>query len=581
MLSRIASGEMAIIALVLLASVAVAGVLGYQAHVASRENVETARRALAQYSAVAAWQFARNAQREMQVVADRTIGMRVQHATHEHGKRPGELLTPAEIRGAVPRCDCKPAPMPVEQFFRWDVGTDDLLTEGGLSASERRALAARLATDALDPNGDRHLSSERLAADLTSSADRPRARWSHANCDLLVDRGLDGSPRLLAIAAAYDDAQRLIALYGAIVTIDQASAVFVRAAARESLLPTALLSSAAQDSAIAIDIVTGQRSIFSRGPVGSAEFVAVDSLGSATFATVVRAGLSPTVVNRLLIGGLPRSRLPLIGLFLGLSLVLLVVALRQMRRALQLGRLRSDFVSSVSHELRTPLSLVKVYTETLIDDETVDREQRGRFLGVILKETNRLGRLVENLLRFAELERRNVSVTPVLVDLGATLHSAVADFRPLAENNSIDLDAHVATGIGAVIDPVALRQIVFNLLTNAVKFGAPGTRVTVTLERVTDRALIYIDDQGPGIPASQRARVFDRYVRLAQVATGGPAGSGIGLAIVRELAHAQRMSVWIDDSPLGGTRVVLSIPTADAPAPTDEPLVVASVSSAV
>ena len=217
----------------------------------------------------------------------------------------------------------------------------------------------------------------------------------------------------------------------------------------------------------------------------------------------------------------------------------------------------------MSHELRTPLSLIRVYTETLIDEDPTERAHRTHFLGVILKESNRLNRLVENLLRFADLERRSVSVAVVPTDLGELLAAAVADFRPLAESNAIHVEDDLETGILASVDPAALRQMIFNLLTNAVKFSPGGARVAVALHRAADQARVTIDDQGPGIPTAHRRRVFERYVRLAGVDAGGAAGSGIGLAIVRELAHAQRMSVWIDDSPLGGARVVLSVPILD------------------
>jgi two-component system phosphate regulon sensor histidine kinase PhoR len=260
----------------------------------------------------------------------------------------------------------------------------------------------------------------------------------------------------------------------------------------------------------------------------------------------------------------------MIVVLLGLSLLLLTIALRQMRRSADLARMRSDFVASVSHELRTPLSLVRVYTETLIDDSEVDRAKRGRFLGVILKETNRLDRMVENLLRFADLERRSLEVTKKATELGGLLTAALEDFRPLAESASVELTGNVACDLIAAVDAAALRQMIFNLLTNAVKFGGDGSQVVVALERIDDSARIVVDDEGPGIPISQRRRVFDRYVRLADVTSGGPAGSGLGLAIVRELAHAQGISAWIDASPLGGTRVVLMIPLLESPVQNDE-----------
>jgi len=532
----LASAEMAVIAFVLIAIVAVAGGLGYQAHVANRANVETARRALTQYSSVAAWQFVRAARREMQSAADATIGTRVQHAMRATSGDMRRLMSPAELRNAtMSDCNCQ-RPLEVEQFFRWDAGAPEIVAEREWPEDDRRRLAARFAADAAGP------------------------QWPHASCDLLIDTDAKGTPRVLAVFTVHDGARAVRTLYGAVIRVQNATSVFTRALERDALLPTVLLPRTAQDSAIAIDVAVGLQGVFTRGALNTADFVATDSLGGGPFGALVRVGLAPATANRLLIGGLPRSRLPLIGLFLALTLALLAVALRQMRRTSELTRLRSDFVSSVSHELRTPLSLIRVYTETLIDEDPTERAQRTHFLGVILKESSRLNRLVENLLRFADLERRAVSVTVVPTDLGELLAAAVADFRPLAESNAIHVEDDLETGIVASVDPAALRQMIFNLLTNAVKFSPGGARVAVALHRSADQARITIDDEGPGIPTAHRRRVFERYVRLASVEKGGAAGSGIGLAIVRELAHAQRMSVWIDDSPLGGVRVVLSVP---------------------
>jgi signal transduction histidine kinase len=562
--SVLASAEMAVIAFVLIAIVAVAGGLGYQAHAANRANVETARGALTQYSSVAAWQFTRSAQREMQLAADATIGSRVQRAIRAPERIRGQLLTPADLRAAVGStdCNCQP-PLTVQTFFRWDVGAKDIVAEGNWPEEDRRRLAARFATEARDPR-DRQLAAERAGSAIHLPSDTLVTRWLHAGCDLLFDVDASGAPRLLAVVAQYDADHALRALYGAVVRLSDIRSVFVRALNRESLLPTALLSRSAQDSAIALDVVVGTKKVFARGPLNTADFVAADSLGTATFGALVRVGLERATAERLLIGGLPRSRLPLIGLFLGLTLALLAIALRQMRRTSELTRLRSDFVASVSHELRTPLSLIRVYTETLIDEDSARPGHRSHFLGVILKESNRLSRLVENLLRFADLERRTMSVSMAPADLGPILAATVDDFRPLAESNAIQLEDDLESGVVAAVDAAAFRQMIFNLLTNAVKFSPSGGRVAVGLRRVADQARITIDDQGPGIPTAHRRRVFERYVRLADVSAGGAAGSGIGLAIVRELAHAQRMSVWIDDSPLGGARVVLSAPIADA-----------------
>ena len=555
----LASGELALIALVLVAIVAVAGGLGYQAHAANRANVETARRAITQYSSVAAWQFARTAQRELQSAADVTIGARVQRAMHAAGHAPGILLTPADLRAASPTSDCNcRTPLVVNRYFRWDLGASDIVADTNWPENDRRRIAARLIADTKDPGPGR-----RPTTPSHVNVELPTVRWAHAGCDLLFDSDSAGLPRALAVFAVYDNGQRLRSVYGAEIRIAEVKPVFTHALDREALLPIALLARATQDSVIAIDVVVGGRPVFLRGALSAADFFAEDSLGSTTFGATIRVGLAPSTAGRLLIGGLPRSRLPLIGLLLVLAFALFGVALRQMRRTAELSRMRSDFVSSVSHELRTPLSLIRVYTETLIDEDPSEPRQRSRFLGVILKESNRLTRLVENLLRFAELERRNVSVAVAPADLSELLGSTVADFRPLAESNAIQVEDDLEPGIVASVDSAAFRQMLFNLLTNAVKFSPAGGRVMVALHRVADQARITVDDQGPGIPNAHRRRVFERYVRLADVGAGEAAGSGIGLAIVRELANAQRMSVWIDDSPLGGARVVLSIAVSD------------------
>ena len=310
----LASAEMAIIAFVLIAIVAVAGGLGYQAHVANRANVETARRALTQYSSVAAWQFARAARREMQSAADATIGARVQHAMRATSGDARRLLSPGELRGATTSdCNCQ-RPLEVEQFFRWDAGASDITAEREWPEDDRRRLAARFAADAAG------------------------TQWPHASSDLLIDVDAMGTPRMLAVSAVHDATRGVRALYGAVISVPNASSVFKRALDRDALLPIVLLPRAAQDSAIAIDVAVGLQAVFTRGALSTADFIATDSLGGGPFGAVVRVGLAPASASRLLIGGLPRSRLPLIGLFLALTLALLVVALRQMRRTSELTR---------------------------------------------------------------------------------------------------------------------------------------------------------------------------------------------------------------------------------------------------
>jgi signal transduction histidine kinase len=549
-----ASTELAIIALVLLAIVGLAGALGYQAQAASRANVATAEHALTHYSSVAAWQFTRAAQRELQMTAEAVIGSRVQRAMRQPGRDRQQLLAPAELHAAAgaPDCPCHGTLTP-EHFFRWDAGAGDLVTDGPWPAAERRSLARRIAAEAAQPLG--------------------QFDWTRADCEVLFDHDSSGATHLIATVAVYDDERHLRAVYGITAPASEAAALLGRATRSGSLLPVALLSPAEQDSTVGISVLADRHVVFVQGPTRDARFAATDSLGVGAFGATVRVGLAPTAANRLLIGGVPRSRLPYIALFLVIAVALLAVALRQMHRTLLLVRLRSDFVASVSHELRTPLALIRVYTETLADEDPPESRQRQHFLGVILKECNRLSGLVDNLLRFAELERRALTLVLAPHDLAAVVESATADYLPLAASHGIEIESRLSHDLVAAVDASAIRQMLFNVLNNAVKYGPPNGRIVVSLSRAADRAQIMIDDQGPGIPPAQRRRVFERYVRLADVSGGAPAGSGIGLAIVRELAHAQRMSVWIDDAPGGGARVVLAVPLADVVPPPAGPAV--------
>jgi len=330
------------------------------------------------------------------------------------------------------------------------------------------------------------------------------------------------------------------------------------------LLPRALTGGVAIDS-IGSVVVSDARGVpLYRSPAQySSTITGHDTLGSFVANLQVDVSLRPEIAGRLVIGGLPRSRLPLLVALFALTAGLIVIALFQLRREYDLSALRTDFVSGVSHELRTPLAQIRMFAETLMLGRIRSHEERERSLEIIDQEARRLTHLVENLLHFSRSERQSLRVAPVPLVLGPAIRAVLESFSPLADTRHVRLATHLTDGLVARVDEGALRQMLLNLLDNAVKYGADGQTVTVGTERaLTDRVQLWVQDQGPGIPDGDRERIWDQFWRLERDRGSAVAGTGIGLSVVRELAALHRGRVWVETAPGGGARFVIELPVA-------------------
>ena len=291
-------------------------------------------------------------------------------------------------------------------------------------------------------------------------------------------------------------------------------------------------------------------------------FTARDTIGTDMGALFAHATLRAEVADQLIIGGLPKSRLPLILSLLGLTAALIGTALFQLRRESQLTRLRTDFISGVSHGLRTPLAQIRMFSETLTLGRVRSEEERRRSLAIIDQEARRLTHLVENLLHFSRSERQTAHIAPEPTALAPLVQEVIDGFAPLAAARGVTLAASVPEDLVVPADPGAVRQMLLNLLDNAVKYGPAGQEVRIGATRENGVAQLWVADRGPGIPRADRERVWDRFWRLERDRDSSVAGSGIGLAVVRELADLHHGRAWIDDvGPDGaGTRVVIELP---------------------
>ena len=279
----------------------------------------------------------------------------------------------------------------------------------------------------------------------------------------------------------------------------------------------------------------------------------------------VAASIDPAIAGSLVIGGLPRSRLPLLIAVLIMTVGLLVAAIRQLQRERAVTNMRTNFVSEVSHELRTPLTQIRMFAETLLFDRVRSSDERRRALEIINREVQRLIHLVENVLQFSNGRSKKRELQTTQQSLRPIIERVVDEFRPLSGQERANIVCHFAANATADVDADAIRQILMNLLDNAVKYG-PGTQ-TICIE-VTQRPgwiRLIVADEGPGIPPDDRERIWSGYYRLDRERKSAIAGTGIGLAVVRELAALHGGRTWVESNNGSGARFIVEFPAATQP----------------
>ncbi|WP_412068364.1 sensor histidine kinase [Rubrivirga sp. IMCC43871] len=257
-----------------------------------------------------------------------------------------------------------------------------------------------------------------------------------------------------------------------------------------------------------------------------------------------------------------------LGLLGGVSVILGLGALfawRGVQREVAAARLREDFVSNVSHELRTPLALIRMYAETLAAGR-VPPGREARYYATILAESERLSRLVGNVLHFNRFERGTAHLARRPLDLGALVSEVAERYRPVVEQADCTLAAETAP-LPVSADADALAEAVVNLLDNAVKYGGPGP-IEVSTRRTRATAVVEVSDRGPGLPAADRERVFEPFVRVQPASADGlvhtAKGTGLGLALVRRIARAHGGTALAAARDGGGATFTLTLPLTDA-----------------
>jgi signal transduction histidine kinase len=248
-----------------------------------------------------------------------------------------------------------------------------------------------------------------------------------------------------------------------------------------------------------------------------------------------RAEIRPEYAGLLVIGGLPKSHLPFLLTLLALAAALSVVAVAQLRREIELGRLRADFVANVSHELRTPLAQIRLDLDTVRLGRHPSDEYRAAALERVDRETRRLTFLAENVLRFSRRGRASAPADRLATDVAAETERIVEEFRPLAAARRATIALDTEGSPVALLDRDALRHVVLNLLDNAAKYGPVGQTIRVGVHNSGGTVRVTVADEGPGVPDGERDIIWQPFRRGVGAMRQGVGGSGMGLTIVREI----------------------------------------------
>jgi signal transduction histidine kinase len=231
-------------------------------------------------------------------------------------------------------------------------------------------------------------------------------------------------------------------------------------------------------------------------------------------------------------------------------------------RLTELDKLKDDFVSTVSHELRTPLTSIRAFSEILHDNPRLPEADRERFLGIIIKETARLTRLIHQVLDASRLESGRTEWSEALVDLRTVIEDTIAANAQLFREREVRLEARLPERVPRVAaDLDRIVQVIVNLLSNAVKFVEPRHgRVEVSLVEDGEFLRVDVRDNGQGISDKDQEIIFDKFRQAGDTLTGKPQGSGLGLHISRQIIEHFGGRMWVTSRPGEGACFSFTLP---------------------
>jgi len=293
--------------------------------------------------------------------------------------------------------------------------------------------------------------------------------------------------------------------------------------------------------------ITGSQVVYARAPIAGTPWLLVRERDTNELASLIQSSLIITDVVFSVV------------LALALGVMMMLWRATFLRRENESAQLRSTFVSSVSHELRTPLTQIRMYAEMLRLGLLTTPEESARALSVIEKESERLTMLVERSLSYTRTGVRPSDHAPPVVDVAEAVTRATGSLALLAAEREATFDVTVDNGCCACIERDALHQVLLNLLDNAIKYGPRGQTIRVTASTRDTTTRLAVEDEGAGVPVHERHEIWKAFTRGTQAKHGGEVGSGIGLAVVRDLVEAAGGRAFVE------SRAPNAHPSSDVP----------------
>ena len=238
-------------------------------------------------------------------------------------------------------------------------------------------------------------------------------------------------------------------------------------------------------------------------------------------------------------------------------------------RLKELDRLKDDFIATVTHELRTPLTSIRAFSEILQDHPELDEEQRTQFVSIIVKESERLTRLINQVLDLAKLESGNAEWHSTELDLNEVIQDAVSTTSQLLRESGVALTLALPPSVPPVLaDRDRLMQVMLNLISNAVKFcDREDGRIEIALHVRPEALQVDVHDNGAGVAAADQELIFEKFRQVGDTLTDKPQGTGLGLPISRQIIQHLGGTLWVSSQPAQGATFSFTLPVQARPGP--------------
>ncbi|MFY9497591.1 MAG: ATP-binding protein [Tepidanaerobacteraceae bacterium] len=240
-----------------------------------------------------------------------------------------------------------------------------------------------------------------------------------------------------------------------------------------------------------------------------------------------------------------------------------LAVLQDVTRERKLEDLRREFLGDVSHELRTPLTYLQGYTEALLDNMVKNEEERSRYLNIILEETLRLRRLVDELLDLSHIEAGHLDIKKNSISIESIVEKVSKKVHPLCDSKKIELEIDIQGDIPLIVaDEDRIEQVLINLVDNAVRYSPKDSKVTVKVRPSDEGVIVTVKDSGQGIPPEELPFVWERFYKVDKSRERKKSGTGLGLAIVKKIVELHNGRVWAQNCDEGGAEFSFYLPSS-------------------